>query len=590
MPSVPRYNEGQIQTQALPNARVSTDAPLSAFGGGQSLDTLTQANVGALEVGQKVALEEKKKADDVATTEFYTNLAKKKQEMLWDPKAGALARKGKDSFGALEEYGQGFDKYADDLEKGLANEEQRAIARKIRQKERLEFDDTIQKHTFNEAKEFEQNTLKSGIETARNDGVLNYTNSKKVEESIKLQEALAAQTMRGQDPETVKAAQASVRSKTQAGVIDRMLAAGQVGMASAYYSKVGFQVTGEDKLQIEAKLEQKKQYDKNITTWGQVGASKLADGSPDFDAMKKAVYALPIPTEDKEKRWDYVKTRATEENQQRKAQEGAQAHAFTNETLQARQSGKKLDQVLDQIVPKYGGDPVRQHDLSEIAKKLFTTDIKTDPETYFQIWESIKEGAPDGVELIKAGVRNGKISGNDMGELLKLTYNDKHKEDEYMKSQVVDGLKTVAQEELGNNRAGKREQLKYLGTLLMRSRGKSPEETQKIGQDLLKMSGTSKGWLWDSKEEAYKGERKKIDATNEATGLLHRDLGEKVTDVVGGPDKIDKFLKDNGYKYDDLKQGSPVNNAILALKQHGKPVSRKWIDYVLKTYKDGIIR
>jgi hypothetical protein len=96
MPTVPRY-EQRVGQAALPNARVSTNAPIEAFGGGQGLQQVAQAAQETLEIVRK----EREKADQLAVLEADTKAARLKTSLFFDPKTGAMTRKGKDAFGAV---------------------------------------------------------------------------------------------------------------------------------------------------------------------------------------------------------------------------------------------------------------------------------------------------------------------------------------------------------------------------------------------------------------------------------------------------------------------------------------------------------
>ncbi len=256
MPTVPRYEAG-VQEKPLPAARVTTDAPsLEAFGGGASALAVGQETQRLGDLSYKLAEAEKAKADDIATIEFQTKLSSKKQELFWDPKTGAFGRKGKDALGAREDYGSQFDKYADDLEKGLSSNTQREMARKIRMKERLELDGQIEHHTFGEMQTFQKQTVQAGIATARNDGILNYSDPAKVQDSIRLQEALIYQDAAGKPPAMLQYEIETARSKTHSEVVTRMLDNGQDLTAKAHFEQNRAMFTGEDAAKMEKSLKE----------------------------------------------------------------------------------------------------------------------------------------------------------------------------------------------------------------------------------------------------------------------------------------------------------------------------------------------
>ena len=67
MPTAPRLPERRIQPAPLPDARMAVDAPPEAFGGGTERIVNEAERLGVSI--QQIALEEKRKADDVAVVE-----------------------------------------------------------------------------------------------------------------------------------------------------------------------------------------------------------------------------------------------------------------------------------------------------------------------------------------------------------------------------------------------------------------------------------------------------------------------------------------------------------------------------------------
>lgn len=259
MPQVPVGNEQQItKVQAAPNVRVSTDAPLEAFGGGGSAAAAGQAAVGLGKQAFDIAHEEKQKADDVATTEAYTKTVALRNQLMYDSKSGAMNRKGKDAFGVSEEYGNKFKQGADAIQESLTSDDQREMYNKIRANEQRDLDSSLTKHTFMEAQAYDKETTVASLATAREDAVMNYQNPGKVQESLNMQKALIEShaTRNGLPPEAVKQQLMDATSKTHEGVINRMLANGQDLAASKYYKEVKPLILGSDATQLEKALEE----------------------------------------------------------------------------------------------------------------------------------------------------------------------------------------------------------------------------------------------------------------------------------------------------------------------------------------------
>lgn len=259
MPQVPVANEGQIVKQnAAPNVRVATDAPAEAFGGGSSLAQVSQTATGLGQQAMQIAHEEKQKADDVATTEAYSKTVALRNQLMYDPKNGAMTRKGKDAFGVSDEYGKKFKDATDEINSSLTNDDQRTMYNKIRANEGRDLESSLTKHTYQEAQNYDQETTKASVQTSQQDAIMNYQNPGKIQESLAMQKNLIAAngTRMGLPPEEVQHQQMDAESKTHAGVIERMLANSQDLAASAYYKEVKGNVLGTDAIQLEKALEE----------------------------------------------------------------------------------------------------------------------------------------------------------------------------------------------------------------------------------------------------------------------------------------------------------------------------------------------
>ena len=99
MPTVPLVRERTVDTQPVSGPRVSSSAPLSAFGGGDALESTNQATQGFTNNMMKLALEQKQKADQVVVLDGDNQMANAENFILRDPEKGALNKRGKDAFG-----------------------------------------------------------------------------------------------------------------------------------------------------------------------------------------------------------------------------------------------------------------------------------------------------------------------------------------------------------------------------------------------------------------------------------------------------------------------------------------------------------
>lgn len=260
MPQVPAGTSEQqiVRRQGGPTARVSSNAPIEAFGGGASTAAVGRAATQLGEQALNIAREEKQKADDVATTEAYTKTVQLRNKLMYDPQQGAMNRKGKDAFGVGEEYGTQFQQAADEIESSLTNDEQRAMYKRIREQELRDLEGNLTRHTFQQAQAYEEETTQASLLTQREDAVMNYQDPAKVQQSLAMQKNLImAQAQRnGASPEVIEARMKDAESKTHEAVINRMLANGQDMAASEYYKNVKPAMLGSDATQLERALEE----------------------------------------------------------------------------------------------------------------------------------------------------------------------------------------------------------------------------------------------------------------------------------------------------------------------------------------------
>lgn len=258
MPTVPKLDRIAEVPGRLPTPRQSVDAPLEAFGGGQTLQNFQRATQDATSQMFEIARAEKKKADDVATQDAWVRLNQAKTKLFWDPKDGAMTKKGQDAFGVVDTYGAEFDKQADEIEKTLYNDDQKAMFSQMRSRERLEFDGQLQKHTFNEAQTFADETTVSGIATSRNEAVLNYQDPVAIQKSLNMQTSfiMSNAERKGLPPEMAQMQVQEANSKTHSAVLERMLTNGQDLAAQQYFETNKDQFVGEDVVRVEKSLEE----------------------------------------------------------------------------------------------------------------------------------------------------------------------------------------------------------------------------------------------------------------------------------------------------------------------------------------------
>lgn len=500
MPTVPRYGGEQIQTQAMPNARITTEAPLSAFGGGQSLENLTHAARQYAATETAIYRDEKRKADDLATTEAWKQLAEKKQAMMWGD-SGAMTRKGKDAFGVPDEFGGQFTKAADEIEAGLANEDQKALFRKIRDREEVEFQGHLQKHVFTERQAYDNEVVKTGLGVARDEAVLNYQDAGKVQQAIGTQAALinSFAERNGKDAAWVQQQVADAVSKTHASVAMRMLTNGEDLKAKKYFEENKAAFGGEDVVHLEKALEEgsirgesQRQSDAIISKYGSLQAA--------VTEVKKI--------EDPKLR-DATMDRVRGEFQLREA---AKRDAEEKDFLSATniiEKGGSYDQIPPAMIARM---PLSHR--SALRNYATGKDHETDLKTYYDLKTQAATPALRD-QFLKTNLLDyaDKFSKSDLKEMMNLQAGLRTNDGKAEKaldgfrsdSQIVTntlqeaGIKDEEQKALFMRKADEQ------AALFAKQSGRKPtnEEMQTITDRLMMKVVTDRGFLWDSKKRAF---------------------------------------------------------------------------------------
>lgn len=250
MPIVPRYDRPQVQEQGFSNVQTSVPNNINQAGSGAQISQ-------AINEGVRLFQEEKRKADDVATTDAYARLSTLKNNLEYDPNTGARTKRGQDAFGVIDDYSEKFDQGAEEIESNLKNEDQKAMFRQMRAKERLSLTKSLQGHVYNETIRFDNEATQSAITASLNDSVNNYKNQGSIQENIARQTALvdAYSERNGLSADGRKNMLLESHSQTYRSVLERMMTNGEDLLAKEYYSKIKGKMTAKDTIQVEKALE-----------------------------------------------------------------------------------------------------------------------------------------------------------------------------------------------------------------------------------------------------------------------------------------------------------------------------------------------
>lgn len=247
MPVVPKVTR-QVRSDPVPGARISGGATAEGFG----------ANLGKTiaDMGTRVYDNEVKKAEDIEIMRFSRARSEYVNGALYDPKNGALNKKGRDSFSLPEDVMSAYDKKISEIESGIRSDRVREVFRKQSEADRAGLDLTIQRHVFKEREGYDNDETESFIKTSRDSAAFNFSDPTKVAIEIGNQvDAIRSFAIRnGKGPDWMKERTEDVVSRTHVKVIEGALNAGNDRYASAYYEEVKGDIKSSTEADRAAKL------------------------------------------------------------------------------------------------------------------------------------------------------------------------------------------------------------------------------------------------------------------------------------------------------------------------------------------------
>jgi hypothetical protein len=493
---VPRA-QSQVQQQSIGVGRTVQTPDADFFGGG--MEKVGRA-IG--QIGQGLE-DNASSADQERTKEAYNQLVERKQKAIFDPKEGAMTRKGKNAVGVVEEYGTRFDKEADEIEGSLANERQKRMFKSLRAKERGELSSTLERHTYGEMEKHQDEVTEQGIEVQRNEAALNFQDPAKVRDSLEKQALYVTDyaQKRGKPKEWLDTKLADIQTKTHSAVIDRMLNADNDVGAKAYFDANRATITDADELgKIEKALEVG-----TLRGEGQRQSLDIAGRHGDMRAALADVDKIKDP-----KVQDEVRRRVKERFSEREAAKNYAQEQNFERAFDIVAKERRLDAIpagmLSQMSPSQR---------KEIESYLKSDRTVTDRDTY----EEIKLGLANPETRVKyltmdLNTVRSKLSESDFQEIVKdrakLAQGDKKaaaKFDGFMSdAQTVDTIMGQAGIRPKSDQAKKfKAKLDALVIQRQEATGKkiTNDDLRALSSGLLVEGVTSKGFLWDSKAKAF---------------------------------------------------------------------------------------
>lgn len=249
--------ENRVEEAPFQAPRIRPQGGEEAFGGGQATQQTFNAAAGVASEVEKIAIEQKQKADQLNVLEADKDMSALQTDLLYG-KNGAKNRLGKDAFGLPAEIQESFSKGSAEIEKRMTNDAQRLAFKKQQVSRSMELNRTVQAHVAEQIKRFDDQTTESYIANERNAASLAFMDPARIDIGIERQRAAIQQysDRNGLGPEYVKQKMLDVASKTHLGVIEQMLTNDLDLIGKQYYQTHKEDISADDSLRIQKALEE----------------------------------------------------------------------------------------------------------------------------------------------------------------------------------------------------------------------------------------------------------------------------------------------------------------------------------------------
>ncbi len=243
MPQVPIV-EKNIQSRGLPTPN------LRGYNGSAPQIEVPQNGLTNLSKAvMDIAMQAKERGDNVAVIEAQRKLDDWEATNLFDPRTGALAKKGRDTFNLPNTLVTQFDEDMNGVREGLANDDQKLQFDRMATARRGSIQQTLFGHERTQMDAYASEQSLASIKSASDRAALYYNSPEIVEESIKSAQEVALRyaSVRGLSPddESVKNDMRNIESATRLGVLSKT-ADKNTAMALEYYEKYAATFNAED--------------------------------------------------------------------------------------------------------------------------------------------------------------------------------------------------------------------------------------------------------------------------------------------------------------------------------------------------------
>lgn len=190
--------------------------------------------------------EERQKANQVALIAASNKLDAWELKSLYDPQAGALQRKGSDSFTLPEAVDQDFEKVSSEIEQGLGNADQKLAFAKMKAQRGGNVRMTVARHVAGQRQAFDASEFDATVKNKSSLAIANALDPRRA--ASELSDGVTAIQQFGQrngmGKEAISEQVNAFRSDTHIGIISNLLANEQTKAAQIYFEETKHDISG----------------------------------------------------------------------------------------------------------------------------------------------------------------------------------------------------------------------------------------------------------------------------------------------------------------------------------------------------------
>lgn len=246
---VPVVNQ---QVQQNPIQLKQMVASNASFGGNQAkaIEDIGQNFAKSIEAIGRI----KEEADDTRVKSAYYDLLRKKADLVYG-QDGVSTKFGKDALNIQPEFMKRFNYHAEEVTKGLT-ENQKIKFKALRDKEAVDFNETLNRHFLQEDRKYKLETYETGLEVHANEIINKTLSGKTHDDNInEVDELLARKAEKlGQDTQTYTLEKQKYFSKIHSSIVEAYANRDDDLTANQYYQKNKNSFLPEDQKTIEKLL------------------------------------------------------------------------------------------------------------------------------------------------------------------------------------------------------------------------------------------------------------------------------------------------------------------------------------------------